>query len=703
MKEVKTHRVFLVLAVILLFALTITACVFGILYKSAKVEIAEYQTWKPNYDISQMPGDNPYNQKLASKYISPEEANPDEDPEWVSVHVEDAYFVVELTAWVSLQTLFYDYKTTDFGLCCVGAVQDENPQELEHIRWHVKNNKSYDECDSEIHNGKTLEQYTRVLRIRVGIHEIPFPNYSLLFENATHREEYHPRNYPYKVEENFDDIRKMQEVRSISNEWVLSRKTMYQKNNIRKKKVPTDSEYFNGNQWAIDNINLPDAWDVTTGSTSVLVGIIDSGIYAEHLELNGKISTQLSRDFFGDRNLPLVDEGGHGTKIAGIIGAKANNVGMCGVCWNISLVSLRIDDDTEHHNENVDAFISAIAYANQKHIKILNFSGGWSANQITSADVSRLRNAILNYNGLLIVAAGNSKTNIDTEGNKIYPASLNLDNIITVGGSKLNDQEQDDVYSESCYGANSVDLFAPAYNIHVTTNTGIINNDAKGTSLSAAFVTGVAALIASKYPFAEPLEIKYAIMKNVDKSNAFSDKCVSGGRLNASSALREFCVNHVLSYEEKNSATHVKTCSLCGFIETLPHDWVKDGAYRKCTKCTYSECYYHNMAYTYQNNYGHVGRCNICGYSVEEPHNWAKFGPKLFKCGECGATAERYPVILGPTVLGVDLYIEDAYTSNRTVSYILNNGKIIVYCDGVYYLIVICQDKTKYPYITLTQ
>ena len=97
-------------------------------------------------------------------------------------------------------------------------------------------------------------------------------------------------------------------------------------------------------QWSINNIGLLNAWDITTGSSEVSVGVIDTGIDGTHVDLNNRVNRTLSKDFGGDSIIdPLVDIYGHGTHVAGIIGAAGNNgIGISGVCWNVSLISLKV-------------------------------------------------------------------------------------------------------------------------------------------------------------------------------------------------------------------------------------------------------------------------------------------------------------------------------------------------------------------------
>lgn len=102
-------------------------------------------------------------------------------------------------------------------------------------------------------------------------------------------------------------------------------------------------------QWAYDTIQLTEAWEITTGSSDVVVGILDSGIDSTHPDLQNRVDASLSFDFTGDVDAPggLTDVFGHGTSMAGVIGAISNNgVGISGICQNVTLVSLKVLSDT---------------------------------------------------------------------------------------------------------------------------------------------------------------------------------------------------------------------------------------------------------------------------------------------------------------------------------------------------------------------
>jgi hypothetical protein len=104
--------------------------------------------------------------------------------------------------------------------------------------------------------------------------------------------------------------------------------------------IPND--LYHTNQWGLSAGNFYNAWDIETGSNSVKIGIVDSGILNTHVELQNRVNTSLSADFTGT-NTPFVDTYDHGTAVAGVAGAEGNNngVGICGACCDIDLVSLK--------------------------------------------------------------------------------------------------------------------------------------------------------------------------------------------------------------------------------------------------------------------------------------------------------------------------------------------------------------------------
>ena len=297
--------------------------------------------------------------------------------------------------------------------------------------------------------------------------------------------------------------------------------------------VPND--YVSSSQWAVSNISLENAWGITTGSTSVRVGILDSGINGEHPDLRGNIISadmSLHKNFVNSED-PLTDPDGHGTLVAGVIGAKGNNgTGITGVCWNVSLISLRIayyNSEKKEYVSDSSKACAAIDYARVNNIKILNYSYSGPG------EYDDYETKLNNYDGLFVCSAGNKGTDVGVAGNYRYPAHYNTDNMICVANSTEDDVLNTTSGEASCYSDTYVDLAAPGTGIYSTHNNSYATFT--GTSLSAPYVTGVAALIKSKYPTMSAEAIKENILSNVDIIPGLEGKVSTGGRLNAYKAL----------------------------------------------------------------------------------------------------------------------------------------------------------------------
>lgn len=291
------------------------------------------------------------------------------------------------------------------------------------------------------------------------------------------------------------------------------------------------NDYNDETQWAINSLSLSQAWDFTTGANEIIVGVMDTGIDGTHPDLQGSIVNNLCRDFSSGEEVVVsspVDPNGHGTHVAGIIGAIGNNnVGVTGVNWNVGLVSLRVFD--ENGNGYSSYVAEAIEYAERNGISILNLSARWYESA-PRYDVA-LNTVINNYSGLMVCAAGNEGGNNDGN-NPAYPASYSCDNIISVGSYDSNLNRSD----FSNYGYNTVDIYAPGREIYSTLAGGTYGY-MSGTSMATPYVTGVAALVASVSNSLSVAQVKDAIlnsaetitislpdgtMQNVKKLNAFN-------------------------------------------------------------------------------------------------------------------------------------------------------------------------------------
>lgn len=309
--------------------------------------------------------------------------------------------------------------------------------------------------------------------------------------------------------------------------------------------TPNDVEY--ANQWAITKTKLNQAWDIYTGSSTIKVGIIDSGIDYTHEDLYENVNASLGAHFGNSNISHLQDNVGHGTFVSGIVGARGNNTtGISGACWDTDIISLSVATSSSS-SVYLPGIADAIVHASDSShsIEILNASVGAPYSILPNyvpdviEMISDFNIAISNYTGLLVCAAGNGSNfgssfgrDIDQMQNYIFPASFSSQNILVVGNSDSSDNRA----TSSNYGSTNVDLFAPGENIKSTLpvdNYGILS----GTSFSAPLVAGTATLLKSIKPTLTSLEIKSAILDNVDVVDGLNGLCVSGGRLNAYSAV----------------------------------------------------------------------------------------------------------------------------------------------------------------------
>ncbi|MGY3736754.1 S8 family serine peptidase [Lactococcus taiwanensis] len=285
--------------------------------------------------------------------------------------------------------------------------------------------------------------------------------------------------------------------------------------------IPNDDNWWR--MWGLAKIDMPSVWGQTTGSKNVKVAVIDSGIDYNHEDLKDNVQVELGYDFVDNDTNPN-DGHGHGTHVAGTIGAKGNNrIGIPGINWDITLVPIRVLNNA---NSGTSAnFVKGINWATDKNIPLINYSI-----QSTGYNYS-IEQAITNYPGLFIACAGNYGQ--DYSSLPIYPASLNISNMISVGNSNAADQRS----SKSSYSKTGVDLFAPGESIYSTKPGNQYDYDT-GTSMATPHVTGSAALALSQNSSLSTKELKDSILESVDKIDTLKELCQTGGRLNTSNLLR---------------------------------------------------------------------------------------------------------------------------------------------------------------------
>ena len=322
--------------------------------------------------------------------------------------------------------------------------------------------------------------------------------------------------------------------------------------------TPNDPGFVNGDQWHLRNvgqsggtpgadIHAVDAWDTLSAATNVIVAMIDTGLLATHEDLVPNLWTnpgEIPGNGIDDDGDGIVDDVhglnafantgniadpiGHGTMVAGFIGAAANNgFGVAGVAWKVQLMMCRYIDDAG--NGSVSDIIQCFDYARTKGAKVIN------ASFVSTVYSSALHTAMSNCRtaGIVIVAAaGNTASNNDVT--PAYPGSDTLDNVIAVAATDRFDA----LASYSSYGATSVDLGAPGSEIMSTTswaNDGY--GSSSGTSFSTAIVSGAMALMRARYPSDTPAQLIQRVLSAVDPLPSLAGKCLSGGRLNLARAL----------------------------------------------------------------------------------------------------------------------------------------------------------------------
>lgn len=362
--------------------------------------------------------------------------------------------------------------------------------------------------------------------------------------------------------------------------------------------VSTNDTYAS-EQWAIDQISLPSAWGITTGtSKKVTVGIIDDGIDATHADLEYKVSISKSRliNYQGSVSTTntVNDRNGHGTLIAGIIGAQTNNsFGISGVNWNIELVSLSMADVTSEA-----AICAALNQAETLQIPIVNLSIAMIGSDTLFANADDL------YSGLLICAAGNMTNAQNTSSTSLlphYPVYHDWENIISVGAST-----QFDTPWVNSYHGSMVDLFAPGAAVYSTMSESVCNEQScdvdpellpydhhvtcgyhavSGTSFAAPYVVGVASLLLSMDDDMSTAQLKYHIINGVDISSAYQGKCQTGGRLNAYKVLSGHSLTYF--YTDDGASGHYSYCA-CGHYELKDHNFSVIGGLSVCSDCGFA-------------------------------------------------------------------------------------------------------------------
>jgi thermitase len=321
--------------------------------------------------------------------------------------------------------------------------------------------------------------------------------------------------------------------------------------------MPNDPQ-FEG-QWSLLNlgqdggkkdadIKALKAWETQKGSSEVVVAVLDTGVDFTHLDLrenmwirpeNVPAYSDAELGTFNDLNgfngtdaiLDPMDDNGHGTHCAGIIGAEGDNgEGIAGVNWHVKIMPLKFLGRGGFGNVN-DA-IEAINYAidRKKHgVNIRIISASWGSNQKSKALEDVIR-AAGDAGILFVAAAGNDGSSNDTRAH--FPSNYDLPNVVSVAALDRNDQ----LASFSNFGVKTVHIAAPGKDI-LSTWLNDAYREASGTSMATPEVSGVAALIIASHPDISMTELRAKLLASVDKLPSLQGKVATGGRINAAKAV----------------------------------------------------------------------------------------------------------------------------------------------------------------------
>jgi subtilisin family serine protease len=362
--------------------------------------------------------------------------------------------------------------------------------------------------------------------------------------------------------------------------------------------TPNDTRY--SELYGMTKISAPTAWDTTTGSSSIVVAVIDTGVNYNHEDLttnmwrnsgetagnnvdddgNGFVDDVYGYDFINNDNNPI-DDNSHGSHCAGTIGAAGNNsTGVAGVNWNVRIMALKTH--AANGNSTAAAVIAAFQYATMMKNRGVNIrvtSSSWSGAPEAPGYDQALKDAIDaagNAGILNVFASGNGARNVDNAPE--YPASYNSPSVFSIAASDASDNKA----SFSNYGVVSVDVAAPGVSI-LSTVLGTSSYGFKsGTSMSTPHTAGSAALLSAANPSLSTQSLKATLMNTVDVLPQWNGNVLTGGRINVARAIQtQTTCNYSLTSGNQNmpftggiAFTTVLTSPNCGFTVKSNVSWI---------------------------------------------------------------------------------------------------------------------------------
>jgi thermitase len=295
------------------------------------------------------------------------------------------------------------------------------------------------------------------------------------------------------------------------------------------------------------DINALNAWDITKGSTSVTIAVIDTGVDYNHPDLkdqmwvntaekngtagvdddgNGYVDDMYGYDFANNDGDPI-DGHGHGTHCSGTIGAAHNNgLGVAGVMAEVKIMAIKFLSDSG--SGSTEGAIRAIDYATKMNVDLMSNSwGGGGRSQALADAIIRAKDAGI----LFTAAAGNSATNNDSKPH--YPSNYQVDNVISVAALTA----QNGLASFSCYGRTTVHIAAPGHKILSTVTNGGYKVYS-GTSMATPHVSGALGLLLAQEGRLPVLEVRERLMETSVPVSELRGKTLNGGRLDALNLLK---------------------------------------------------------------------------------------------------------------------------------------------------------------------
>lgn len=365
--------------------------------------------------------------------------------------------------------------------------------------------------------------------------------------------------------------------------------------------TPDDPSFNDGTMWGLKNdgsdgglagfdIDAEGGWDTQTDASSVVVAVLDTGILMNHADLTGNIWTNPNEvnnngidddgngyvddingyDFYNDDDNPT-DDNGHGSHVAGTIGARGDNgTGVTGVCWQVQLMPLKfLSKDNAGDSEGV---IMGVDYAADIGADVLNASfGGGFTNQLMFEAFEDLA-----ATGCMIVAAaGNDSSNLNQY---VYsPGGYALENMVTVAGSN----NAGGLYTLTNVGMGKAHIFAPGQNIYSTDNKAGSYKTRSGTSMATPHVAGALALLKAAYPTESSTELIARMLGGAEEWQDFLFQVNEGRSLNLLGAMTFTHgaptildrIRHVTDAEAGDTITYRVHASGKG----ISYQWKKDG------------------------------------------------------------------------------------------------------------------------------